>query len=212
MYNNSIAQQDQHSVQVPLLNQEYQVQNQQNNYLSYNQLQVQNDQQNQNNRQNQIINFSNGQEMIDPDFLYCKQSMINKSCNDKRRQVEKLSTLLSQVLSQLPLSFTSIQLIGKANIYSGLYCEEKIIKPLIAENTHVNEFLIRNGYVVNCCNILCSTIKSQSFIAVAILLSTLLYQSLLDFIYFNNTYSHINSIDSLRVLHFEYNQLIISLG
>ncbi|KAL4459485.1 hypothetical protein ABPG74_018098 [Tetrahymena malaccensis] len=201
MQNNNILQ-DKLLVQGYLINQQYSAQNQLNNIQyaqsNYNQIQSQYGQQNNMSSWNEVTNLSKSLEMIEPDFLYCKQSMINQSCNDKTKQVQNLSILLQQVLSQLQLRFISIQLISKVNMYSGLYCEEKIIRPLINDNIHLDELVIRNGYVVNCCNILCSKMKSQALAAVVILFFTLLYQFLFDFIYYINTYSYINRISNVN--------------
>ncbi|KAL4504138.1 hypothetical protein ABPG72_020976 [Tetrahymena utriculariae] len=194
--------------QEPLLHPQYQNQNQQMNQQFAQQnnqqyLQVQN--QNQYNppaSQNQILCFPNGQEILHPGLLYCEQNLRRRNiCDDNSIAISNLMILLQLILAQLPLRFTSLQVVGNSNIYSIQFCEEKIIRPLITENTHVNEQIIRNSYVVNSSTILSSKLKSYSIVAIALQLVTSVYLICLNLVYFNNKYSYINSIGSANIIY-----------
>ncbi|KAL4459486.1 hypothetical protein ABPG74_018099 [Tetrahymena malaccensis] len=211
MYNNNAAYQQNHQGQEPLLHPQYQEQNQQinqqyahQNYQQYPQIQNQN-QYNQYNppaSQNQIVCFPNGQQIVDPGLLYCEQNVRRRNiCEDNSLAITNLLILLQLISAQLPLRFTSLQVAGNSNIYSSQFCEEKIIRPLVAENTNINEQVIRNSYVIQSSFILSSKIKSYSIISIAIQLVTSIYLIVMNLVYFNNQYSYINSIGSANIIY-----------
>ncbi|EAR95989.2 transmembrane protein, putative (macronuclear) [Tetrahymena thermophila SB210] len=212
MYNNNNPLYQQNSSgQQPLLNPQYQDQNQQvnqqfaqQNYQQYNQLQNQNQnaQYNPPAPQNQIMCFPNGQQILDPALLYCQQSIRKRNiCDDNSTAVTNLMILLQLILAQLPLRFTFLQVAGNSNIYSSQFYEEKIIRPLITENTHVNEQIIRNSYVAYCSQILSQGMKSYSIFVIATLLVAIGYLAGMNLMYFNNKYSYINSIGSVNIIY-----------
>ncbi|EAR90726.1 transmembrane protein, putative (macronuclear) [Tetrahymena thermophila SB210] len=150
--------------------------------------------------QDQMICFPSGQEIVNPEVLYCKQKIRGLN-SEIKIQIQYLFILLQILIAQLPLRFTFIQLICKSNIYSSQFCENKILKPLIAENVHISEQVIRGSYVAYCGKELSLNIKFQSIISIINLLVTLIFLITANLVIFNIKYSQSNAIIYLNAIY-----------
>ncbi|KAL4486868.1 hypothetical protein ABPG72_009632 [Tetrahymena utriculariae] len=136
----------------------------------------------------QIICFPSGEEIVNPEVLYCKRNIRGLN-SETKILIQYLYILLQILIAQLPLKFTFIQLIYKSNIYSSQFCEKNVLKPLVAENLHVSEQVIRGSYVAYCCKELSSNIKCQSVVSIVNLFLTISFLIAAKLVIFNIKYS-----------------------
>ncbi|KAL4435528.1 hypothetical protein ABPG74_020304 [Tetrahymena malaccensis] len=152
------------------------------------------------NPEGQMICFPSGQEIVNPEVLYCKQQF--RALNSEQKiQIQYLYILLQILIAQLPLRFTFIKLIKESNIYSSQFYENKILKPLIDENVHISEQVIRGSYVAYCCKELSLNIKFQSVVSIINLLATISFLIVANLVIFNIKYSESNSIIFLNTIY-----------